>query len=53
MEFGDESVRIVTEVDDIGKARELRKVNHDGETRTFLLDSVGHRRRWDFGIQNQ
>jgi len=52
MEYGDEQVRVLAEIDEIGKHRRLIRFQQDGEERTVLIDDVGHRRRWDFTIEH-
>lgn len=52
MEYGDEELRVLTEIDEIEKQRQLFHFERDGEERTILLDGVGHRSRWDFAIEH-
>lgn len=52
MEYGDEEIRVLTEIDEIEKQRQFLRLKHDGGERTVLLESVGHRPRWDFTIED-
>jgi hypothetical protein len=52
MEYGDEEVRVLTEIDEIEKQRQLRRSTTRGGERTDLLDQEGSRQRWDFSIEH-
>jgi hypothetical protein len=52
MEYGDDELRVVTELDQVEAPRQIRRVNVDGQEKAILLDMKGHRRRWDFTVEH-
>lgn len=52
MEYGNDELRILTEIDDMGRRRQPYSFVADGQERTVLLDENGQRPRWDFTIEH-
>ena len=52
MDYGDHELRVLTEIDDITKKRDRRRFSTGSEERTVIVDTEGHRPRWDFTIEH-
>jgi hypothetical protein len=52
MEYGDGGVRVLTEIDEVEKQRQLFRCTYEGEERTVLINKEGCRQRWDFSIEH-
>jgi hypothetical protein len=50
MEYGDDDVRVLTEIDKVEAPRRIRRVPE--LNLAILIDENGHRERWDFTIEN-
>jgi len=53
MDYGDHELRVLTEIDEVEKQRQLIRHTYAGEERTFLVSEEGCRQRWDFTIEHQ
>lgn len=52
MEYGEQDLRILTEIDRIEKQRPVYRFVLGGEEQTELADKNGQRERWDFIVEN-